>query len=91
LAAYTDQAASGFNFNPNAFITFKIALKLGLPFFEREFADTPPPAPDQVRGVLPRRFAPREKVVFLPCAVGVGSTPQGGGGVSAGLVLQDFK
>jgi hypothetical protein len=37
------QAASGRNFNPSAFITFKIALKLGLPFFKREFADTPPP------------------------------------------------
>jgi hypothetical protein len=28
------QAASGLNFNPNAFITFNIALKLGFPSFD---------------------------------------------------------
>jgi hypothetical protein len=31
---YVICAASGFNFNPSAFITFKIALKLGLPSFD---------------------------------------------------------
>ena len=29
------QAASGFSFNPNAFITFSTALKLGFPSLER--------------------------------------------------------
>jgi hypothetical protein len=48
------QAASGFNFNPNAFITFKITLKFGFQYLKSKFADAPPPAPDQVRGVLPQ-------------------------------------
>ena len=48
------QAASGLNFNPNAFITFKIALKLGLPSFDRVRY-----RPSRVRPVAAARFQMR--------------------------------